>query len=374
MPRLSDLAGLDLPVRALRRALAADQLAGSYLFVGPDGVGKTALALAFAAAAACSEPQRDPFDACGRCRSCRLLAAGSHPEITLISPAGDQTQIWQFWDRDGRPSGAVQGTISYSPSVGRRRAYIVERADTLTEPAANSLLKVLEEPPPYAVFVLLSPHPSRMLATVLSRAQTIRLQPMPVSALAERLVEAGVPADRARALAAYAEGCAGKGMRLAANRAAMDDVDRVLDLVASIPGSTPLRALQVSEQMRKVASGLKAAVDPAASDAPGTDDTGEGDAPAAGKDRAGRQQIGTVVDLAASFYRDILSASLLGPGAPIVHLDRRDAIEAIAARVSPRACMDSLAALLSARRRIDQNVTLPLLTDWLAVRLVMLSA
>jgi DNA polymerase III subunit delta' len=380
MSTLSDLVGLDLPVRALRRALAADQLAGTYLFVGPEGVGKTALALAFAAAAACTDPRPEPYDACGSCRSCRLLAASSHPEIALVPPAGDQTQIWQFWNRDGRPPGLVQSTISYSPSVGRRRVYIVERADTLTEGAANSLLKVLEEPPRYACFVLLSPHPSRMLPTVLSRAQVIRLQPMSVADLAQHLVRvANVPEDRARSLAAFADGRVGKALRLVTSKGGMDEVDRVLDLVASIPGSSPLRALKISELMRKLASGLKVMV--------GNADDGAGDDPAvrsdgadaedetapAGKERAGRHQLGAVIDLAAAFYRDVLAVTLLGSGAEIAHVDRREQIEAIAARLSPQACMDSLGILLAARRRVDQNVTIPLLTDWLATRLVLLA-
>src|SRR2546421_11331525 len=99
--------GHESAVAALRRALAEEQIAGTYLFVGPQGVGKTALAMAFAEAAACLNPQLDPFEACGICNSCRLARTGQQPEILLISPPGEQTQIWQFWDRDGKPQGAL---------------------------------------------------------------------------------------------------------------------------------------------------------------------------------------------------------------------------------------------------------------------------
>src|SRR2546421_7938683 len=176
--------GHDAAIRSLQKTLAGDQLPGTYLFVGPQGVGKTALALALAKTVACLAPRTAPFDACGACDSCRRADAGTQPEIALIAPAGDQTQIWQFWDRDGKPAGILQHTLPFAPSIGRRRIYIVERADTLNEPTANSLLKALEEPPPYALFILLAPHPGRLLPTTLSRAQMVRLAPSPVAAVA----------------------------------------------------------------------------------------------------------------------------------------------------------------------------------------------
>src|SRR5437660_12920471 len=88
---LSSVFGHDPAVQALRRVLTADELAGTYLFAGPPGVGKTALALAFGMAAACLDPTSDPFDACGKCDSCVRAGAAAHPEIVLISAAGDQT-------------------------------------------------------------------------------------------------------------------------------------------------------------------------------------------------------------------------------------------------------------------------------------------
>src|SRR5213593_1520947 len=91
---LSQVFGHESAIASLRKALRAGQLAGTYLFSGPQGVGKTALAQAFATAAACLRPRTDPFDGCGECDSCRRALAGRQPEIVLVPPAGDQTQIW----------------------------------------------------------------------------------------------------------------------------------------------------------------------------------------------------------------------------------------------------------------------------------------
>ena len=197
--RFADIIGHQQVIAALQRLLAHGEDTGTFLIVGEDGIGKGALAEAFAMAAACLNPLRDPFDACGQCGSCTRVQKNAQPEIVTISPAGELTQIWQFWDREGKPPGVLQHALGFAPTIGRRRVFIIERADTLTEAAANSLLKVLEEPPPYVLFVLLAPHASRMLPTIISRARMLRLSPVPVQELAERLQAlAQVPAEQAR--------------------------------------------------------------------------------------------------------------------------------------------------------------------------------
>src|SRR5438874_346402 len=107
MASLASLFGQEAAVDALRRALESGCLPGTYLFVGPNGVGKGALARAVAQSAACLNPCHDPFDACGACDSCKRAEAGAQPEIITVVPAGEQMQIWQFWDRENRPAPGV---------------------------------------------------------------------------------------------------------------------------------------------------------------------------------------------------------------------------------------------------------------------------
>jgi DNA polymerase-3 subunit delta' len=419
----SSLFGLDQPIKSLRNALAHDQIAGTYLFTGPQGVGKTALALAFAQAAACANPRHLPqpppsqgggyrndngpplafgvgeplrsendgdgtheslllakegvgggaspllFDACGECEACRRLEAGKHPEVHLIAPAGEQTQIWQFWDRDNRPPGILQHTLSYSPSIGRLRVYILERADTLNESAANSLLKALEEPPPYALFILLSPHAARMLPTILSRAQLVRLTPAPVADLAAYLERTlGIEPERARTLAAYAEGRTGTALRLARNPAVETEIAKLVELAEWIADGSSIRALRAGESIRKFASGMKALADTAAES--GKAETAPvDDSESAPKERVGRRQLGIALDMLATVYRDLAALSLGGSSAPIVHAERRDSLARIASSRAPERWVAGIETLLLARRRVDQNASVALLTDWLAMRL-----
>jgi DNA polymerase-3 subunit delta' len=359
---------MDAVIHALRRSLEGDQLTGAYLFTGPAGTGKTTLAYAFAEAAACLNPRHNPYDSCGECDSCRRSISGLHPEITLISPAGDQTQIWQFWDRENKPSGVLQNTLPHHPVIGRKRVYIVEKAETLTPGAANSLLKVLEEPPPYAFFILLATHPARMLPTILSRSMIVRLHPCEDQILTDYLVnQKGVSEGRAKVCTALSEGKTGFAIRLIQHSTLEKELESSAELGMALCSGRPLQALKLAEDMRKIASSIKLA-DQASETAQGNDDE-EGTS----KEKAGRTQLAMLIELTADFYRDILVSKLQKENASLMFLDYQDRIQSLSSSIDASQCFNALDYLIKARRNLDQNVSIPLLTDWLAISLVNLN-
>jgi DNA polymerase III subunit delta' len=366
MPTLASIFGQDAAIGAIRRSLQAEQLPGAYLFVGTPGVGKGGLARAFAQAAACLTPVASPFDACGTCESCRRVATDTQPEIVTIRPAGEQMQIWQFWDRDNRPGGVLSHTLPYAPTLGRRRVYILENADALNESAANSLLKVLEEPPPYVVFVLLASHPARVLPTIVSRSQLVRLRAVQADALAGYLRDTiGVPADRAAMLAAYSEGRIGQATQLAQNPAVAEEIGRIIDFAEGLPVAPRVRALKLAEQMRKLATQVKALVGEEPADA-----DGDADAAASPKERAGRRQLASLFDLLVAFYRDLLTLQVCGAKARVVNRDRVGTLARLAQKGTPERWTRCLDALLMARRRLDANANITLVTEVLLMTLV----
>ena len=373
MPFLDSLFGQEAAISALRKALEGGTLPGAYLFLGAPGVGKGTLARAFAQAVACTHPRLLPFDSCGECESCRRIEAGTQPEIVTVQPAGDQMQIWQFWDRDNRPTrGVLSHTLNYAPSIGAKRVYIIERADTLNEAAANSLLKVLEEPPPYALFVLLAPHAARVLPTIASRSQMIRVNAMTRLELAGYLQErVGVEPERAAMLAAYAEGRVGQAVQLARSPNAVDEIAKVLDFAESLAQAPRVRALRLAEQMRKLSGQIKALLgeEPAA----GTEATGGGDddesAPT-GKEKTGRRQLAAIFDLLVVFYRDLLTLRVGGSPESVINTDRVRRLTQLAQAGEPERWMRCLNALLLARRRLDANANIALVTEVLAMKLV----
>ena len=361
---LSGIIGHAGAVRALQHALEADQIAGTYLFTGPEGVGKTTLALAFAKAAACLDPSRSPFDACGVCESCRRVASASQPEIVIIPPAGDQTQIWQFWDRDGKPGGKLENTLIHSPVIGRKRVFIIEKAETLTIPAANSLLKVLEEPPSYAVFLLLATHPARMLPTILSRSMILRLTPAPLRELADHLQRVlNISREQAMLFSAYAEGRVGTAYRLASNPKAFETMDDLASFTFQSAKLSPLEMFKYAERIRKKAATSKALLSPEGDVA-----EDEADEPSS-KEKVGRTQIGTLLELMGLCYRDLMAAAIQGEEAELIFINHRDEILRLSSGRSPEGWRKSLDLILKARRSLDRNVSVPLLMDWLSVRL-----
>jgi DNA polymerase-3 subunit delta' len=371
MPALSSQFGQSSAIASLRRAIAGNSLPGTYLFVGAPGIGKGALAAVMAQAAACLNPTADPADSCGICESCRRAEAGTQPEIQTILPAGEATQIWQFWERDHRPdSGLLTRTLNYAPVVGRRRVYIIERAETLTESAANSLLKVLEEPPPYVLFILSAPHPARILPTIVSRSQMIRLIPAPKQELANYL-RSTFKVDEARAslYAALAEGKTGQAVSLTQTPRVSEEIGRVLDFAETIPEAPPLRALKLAEQIRKLSTQMKALTgDDTASAGDGTTD--DGDSGGSVKDKASRRKLAAVFDLLVVFYRDLMALSVGGAVAEnIMNRERAQELTRLS-RISNTnrwvCCLDSL---MIARRRLDANASIAMVTDVLVIAL-----
>ncbi|CEK20200.1 DNA polymerase III, delta prime subunit [Chthonomonas calidirosea] len=366
MPRFADLVGQEPAINALRKAITQGRFHGTWLMVGSPGVGRGTLARTLAQVVACQTPKRDPLDACGVCVSCRYADAGSHPEILTIRPAGEQIQIWQLWDRNGRPPGALSHTLSFAPVIGRKRVYILEQVERLTEAAANSLLKVLEEPPPYALFILTAPHPSRVLPTIVSRSQVLRLLPLPQTALADYLRQLfALEPAQAYQVAAISEGRIGQGIRLASNPQALREIENVFELIEMIAVAPKGRALRLGEQMRRLAGELKSFFEEEAANS----ESEEGE-PSVQREQAARRQFAALFDLMIIFYRDLFLLSTCGPEAAIVNVHRRSALAHIAQKASPQRWQHAIAAILLARRRLDFNANIPLLTDTLLMQLL----
>jgi len=191
--------GHDDVVHQFRRTLASGRLASTYLFVGPPGVGKRRFAMELAHSLLCIESNQAALEPCGKCDSCRMFAAGNHPDLDLVGLPPDKAMLpieLFIGDRDHRNQEGLCHRIGLRPFFGRRKIAIINDADHFGIPSANCLLKTLEEPPPSALLILIGTSPSRQLPTIRSRSQVVRFRGLDVETVAQIVMERGAVVDR----------------------------------------------------------------------------------------------------------------------------------------------------------------------------------
>ena len=197
---------------ALRRQVDAmlhrGTLSHCLLLTGPEGSGKTELARYLSMALECEQPRSGA--PCGVCSECRRVAGSIHPDVITVD--SEDVNIKVSVARD------VVADAWIRPNQGRKKIYLFARADALNEAAQNALLKLIEEPPAYGVFLLESRNPDLLLPTVRSRATELRMEPLPLplleQALADKMPEQ--PAAARRAAAQHSDGWLGQALTLLA--------------------------------------------------------------------------------------------------------------------------------------------------------------
>lgn len=148
--------------RILQGAIKNNRIPNAYLFVGPGNTGKSKVAQTLAMALNCEQGRAD---SCGRCSPCRKIKDGIYPDVIALIPKGMNIKIGEIRE--------LRTLVRYGPSLGRWLVAIIHEAEKFTIEAANSFLKVLEEPPPSVLFILISSRENAIPLTVVSRCQRI---------------------------------------------------------------------------------------------------------------------------------------------------------------------------------------------------------
>ena len=226
----SDIPGQDRAGHFLKRALMRGHVPHAFLFSGMAGIGRAPMALELAKAVNCLEPMDG--DACGQCLSCRKIDAGSHPDFMLVEPREKRVTISIEQIRE------LRARLAFRPFEGKWRVIIIGDARNLRAEAANAMLKMLEEPPPGNLFILIVPETQMLLPTIVSRCCHVRLQPLPDELVAGRLVEEhGADPETARRAARLAGGSLERARRLvdSARASRLQEVTGMLGRMAGAP-------------------------------------------------------------------------------------------------------------------------------------------
>jgi DNA polymerase-3 subunit delta' len=224
------IVGHDDAVTVLQRALTSERMPHAWLFTGPEGVGKLAAAVEFAAALNCTGQPRP----CGECHACRTTRSGNHPDVEIVAPGGvcDEPDHRDHSDsRDLRICQVrrLEKLLSLSPYAGSRRVAIIDSADSLHVEAANAFLKTLEEPPAGSVIILLAEREERLPDTVLSRCQKLAFRPVDREVILETLIDRGADPEDAVAITAASRGRIGWALRALDDPSLLQERTEMLD-------------------------------------------------------------------------------------------------------------------------------------------------
>lgn len=353
----------------LRRSIMTGQVGHAYLFLGPEGIGKRTTALAYARALNCQDDlARAQGDFCQRCRSCRMIDLGNHPDVRLFTPetTGGKTVIpidairTKSGDNATHPL-PLREDAQLKPMEGRYKVYILDPANRpgLQEDAGNALLLTLEEPPPHVVIILISSRPSAMLPTLVSRCQPVRFHLAPITAVMQALQHTGtLSPEQSAALAGMADGrigwarsVAGSPQILEARHALLSTLDQLLP--AGLPAA--LRLAETLHHLALTTTGLP------------TDEEEEDDGKARStSDRQVRRNLPELLDVMATWWRDLLVGEL-GQGERRINRDFAAVLDRHRGRFSPAQLRGSLQTIMRTKRLIERNANIDLALECLCM-------
>lgn len=352
----------------IQRALALGRVPHAYVLHGPDGVGKEMFAAAVAQLLLCELPKECALDereaadvgidqlrtACGDCDDCRMIRAGTHPDLHLIYRQLNRDHPDPLVrKRKGLDLGVdvlrhfLMDKVYLTPARGRAKVFVVREADRITTQAQNALLKTLEEPPGTTYLMLLVRSLDRMLPTTLSRCQLLEFAALPTAFVQStlRTVRHDLSDEQVTWYASFAEGSVGRALS-----AADDDLiavnQRVVDHLIHLHETRgDVIAAAWTEQAKALGSVFRKR-DPEITDTEAT-----------------RRGLLTIFHLAANWFADVLRVSSCDEAASIVNASFVEELERAGQQVDTEAAAERINRIASAERNLHLNANTQLVVE-----------
>lgn len=309
-----ELLGHEWAVNLLTEHISQGQLRHAYLITGPEGVGRRTLALRLAQAVNCLQPPA-PGQPCRACRACQQIERMQHPDLAVVQAEqrGGTLKVEQVRE--------LQRSLSLAPYDARYRVALLLRFEEANLSAANALLKTLEEPAPQVLMLLTAESPERLLPTIVSRCEVLRLRPAPLEQVVDGLQQRGdLAAEQARLLAHISGGRPGFALRLHAEPERLEQRQAWLEDHARLLRATRVERFAYAENLAKDKETLRA-----------------------------------VLPVWLSLWRDVLLAAA-GAQAPLANLNRAEEVERIVQRFGLQPAHAMIAAIERTLDQVERNV------------------
>ena len=239
-------------VESLQNAISVGKVSHAYIFSGLKGSGKSLIARSLAKALECEGGISG--NSCGGCKSCRVFESGNHPDVFYVSPQGKSIGVDDIRD-------LVIKNMQTKPYQYRYKVFIIDSAHTMTVQAQNALLKTIEEPAPYGVFLLLSEGLGFFLPTVLSRCIVYKLEPLSYDEVYRYLIQSGIDDSTARLSAIYAQGNIGRGLELAADEEFIGLRLKVFSIIERLQNAGLIEIFAIAKEFDEFKGRIQEALD-----------------------------------------------------------------------------------------------------------------
>ena len=317
-----EILGNEMVKDHFKKAIANHKISHAYILTGEAGMGRKSIANAFAMTLLCEKGGSEP---CMSCHSCKQVMSGNHPDLIYVT----HEKPGSIGVDDVREQ--INDTIMIRPYSSYYKIYIVDEAEKMTVQAQNALLKTIEEPPSYAVIILITTNQEAFLPTILSRCVQMKLKPLKDFTIKSYLTQnLHIPEKDADICAAFARGNLGKAIHLSSSDEFRELFQKVMGLVKNVGTMDISMLLDCIREMKEQ-----------------------------------NFDIGEVLDLMQFWYRDVLMFKVTKDMNLLIFKNEYKMINETGEKVDYAGLEAILAAIDTARTRLNANVNMELAMELL---------
>ena len=317
-----DILGNDMIKEHFQKAIENNKISHAYILTGEAGTGRKSIANAFSMALLCEKGGKEP---CMVCHSCKQVLSGNHPDLIYVKHEKPNS----IGVDDIREQ--INDTIMIRPYSSYYKIYIVDEAEKMTVQAQNALLKTIEEPPSYAVIILITTNQEAFLPTILSRCVQLKLKPLKDFTVKSYLVQhLGIPEKEAEICAAFARGNLGKAIHLASSDEFKELYHKVMVLVKNVEN---MDIVDLLDRIREI--------------------------------KEQNFDINEVLDLLQLWYRDVLMFKVTKDMNLLIFKDEYKTINGMGQKIGYDGLEKILEAIETCRTRLNANVNMELAMELL---------